>query len=117
MELAQVLHHVGALITLCMGGLGLLRPQLAARLTGLEPRGRLGSSELRATYGGLFAALGAFALLTRDEVAFALVGVAWLGSAAARVGDAFLLGGDRNVWRAALFEAGMALLLLAPASR
>jgi hypothetical protein len=117
LELAQVLHHVGALITLCMGGLGLLRPQLAARLTGLEPRGRLGSSELRATYGGLFAALGAFALLTRDEVAFALVGVAWLGSAAARVGDAFLLGGDRSVWRAALFEAGMALLLLAPAPR
>lgn len=115
MELPQILHHVGALVTLVMGGLGLLRPQAAARLTGLEPRGRLGASELRATYGGLFAALGLFALLTRDEVAFALVGAGWLGAAAARVGDALLLGGDRSVWRAALFEAAVALLLLAPA--
>lgn len=114
MELPQILHHIGALVTLGMGGLGLLRPQVAARLTGLEPHGRLGSSELRATYGGLFAALGLFALLTRDEVAFALVGAAWLGAAAARVGDALLLGGDRSVWRAALFEAAVALLLLAP---
>ena len=115
MELPQILHHVGALVTLAMGGLGLVRPRAAARLIGLEPRGRLGGSELRATYGGLFAALGAFTLLTRDEVAFALVGAAWLGAAAARVGDALLLGGDRSVWRAALFEAGVALLLLAPA--
>jgi hypothetical protein len=115
LELAHILHHVGALVTLGMGGLGLVSPQAAARLIGLEPRGRLGGSELRATYGGLFAALGLFALATRDEVAFALVGAAWLGAAAARVGDAFLLGGDRSVWRAALFEAAVALLLLVPA--
>ena len=114
MELAHVLHHIGALVTLAMGGLGLLRPEVAARLIGLEPRGRLGASELRATYGGMFAALGAFALATRDEVAFALVGAVWLGAAAARVVDALLLGGDRRVWRAALFEAALALLLLAP---
>jgi hypothetical protein len=115
LELPQILHHVGALATLVLGGLGLLRPQAAARLIGLEPRGRLGGSELRATYGGLFAALGLFALLTRDEVAFTLIGAGWLGAAAARVGDALLLGGDRSVWRAALFEAALALLLLAPA--
>ena len=116
MELAPVLHHLGALLTLGMGGLGILRPLVAARLIGLRPEGRLGLSELRATYGGLFTALGAFTLATRDEVAFTLVGAAWLGAAAARVGDAWLVGGaDRSVWRAALFEAGVATLLLVPA--
>lgn len=115
MELAHVLHLLGALVTAAMGGLGLLRPASAARLIGLQPTGRLGSSELRATYGGLFFALGAFALATRDEVAFALLGAAWLGAAAARVGDALLDGGaGRDVWRAALFEAAVATLLLAP---
>jgi hypothetical protein len=114
LELSQILHHAGALVTFLLGGLGLVRPQTAARLIGLEPRGRLGASELRATYGGLFAALGLFALLTRDEVAFALIGAGWLGAAAARVGDALLLGGDRSVWRAAVVEALLALLLLAP---
>jgi len=115
LELPQILHHVGALVTLVLGGLGLVRPNAAARLIGLAASGRLGGSELRATYGGLFAALGLFALLTRDEVAFTLIGAGWLGAAAARVGDALLLGGDRSVWRAALFEAAIALLLLAPA--
>jgi hypothetical protein len=115
LELAHVFHLIGALVTVALGGLGMLRPRAAGRLIGLEPTGRLGLSELRATYGGLFFALGAFALATRDEVAFALVGAAWLGAAAARVGDAFLVrGADRPVWRAALFEAGVAALLLAP---
>lgn len=115
MELAHVLHLVGALLTAALGGLGLLRPAAAARLIGLEPTGRLGRSELRATYGGLFFALGAFAVATRDEVAFALLGAAWLGAAAARVGDALLVpGAERAVWRAALFEAAVATLLLAP---
>jgi len=115
LEFSHVLHLLGALVTLGMGGLGLLRPLVAARLIGLEPRGRLGLSELRATYGGLFTVLGAFALVTRDEVAFTLVGAAWLGAAAARVGDALLVkGAYRPIWRAALFEAGVALLLLAP---
>ena len=115
MELAHVLHLLGALVTTALGGLGLRRPAAAARLIGLAPTGRLGRSELRATYGGLFFALGAFALATRDEVAFALVGAAWLGAAGARVGDALLVpGANRKVWRAALLEAAVATLLLAP---
>ena len=102
MELAHVLHVLGAGVTAALGAFGLVRPDAAARLIGLAPAGRLGRSELRATYGGLFFALGAFALATRDEVAFALVGAAWLGAAAARVGDAFLVGGaSRPIWRAA----------------
>lgn len=94
MELSHTLHLLGALLTATLGGLGLLRPTAAARLIGLEPTGRLGRSELRATYGGLFFALGA---------------------AGARVADASLVAGaDRRVWRAALFDAGVATLLLAP---
>lgn len=115
MELAHVLHVLGAGVTAALGAFGLVRPDAAARLVGLAPSGRLGRSELRATYGGLFFALGAFALATRDEVAFMLLGAAWLGAAGARVADAFLEGeADRAVWRAALVEAALATLLLAP---
>src|SRR5262245_38767619 len=115
LEFSHVLHLIGALVTFGMGVLGLARPLAAARLVGLAPEGPLGLSELRATYGGLFTALGAFALATRDEVAFVLLGAAWLGAAAARCADAFWHAGrDRRIWRAALFEAAVALLLLAP---
>jgi len=115
LELSHVLHLLGALVTTMLGGLGLLRPVATGRWLGLEPTGRFGRSELRARYGGLFFALGAFALATRDEVAFTLVGAAWLGAAGARVGDALLVpGADRAVWRAALLEASLATFLLAP---
>jgi len=116
LEFSHVLHLLGALVTLGVGAFGLLRPLAAARLIGLAAESRLGRSELRATYGGLFFALGAFTVVTRDEVAFTLLGAAWLGAAAARCGDAMLVPAVyRAVWRAALFEAGVALLLLAPA--
>jgi len=115
LEAAHLLHLVGALVTLGWGGYGLLRPLALGRRIGLEPTGRRGLSELRASHGAVFAVLGAFAVVTRDEVAFTLLGAAWLGAAGARVVDAFATrGADREIWRAAILEAVLALLLLAP---
>lgn len=79
------LPNLGALITLGLGVLALVRPQVTARFVNLRPQGKIGLSELRATYGGLFAALGAFALLHQSPTVFTTLGIAWAGAAMGRL--------------------------------
>jgi hypothetical protein len=114
-DLPVALHNLGALATLALGGLGLLRPTAAARFTGLEAATQEGRSEFRATYGGLFAALGAFALLAQDQVVFTGLGAAWVG---AGLGRALSIWADRartpRNYAAVAFEGVLGLLLLAP---
>ena len=116
MEIALALHNVGALATLGLGGLGLGWPRQAAAWLGLAPLGLLGVSEVRATYGGLFAALGAFAFVAQDAVVFTGLGAAWLGAAGGRLLSAVL---DRSReprnFAAGLLEGALGLLLLVPA--
>ncbi len=114
MALDDALHLLGAGVSLLLGALGAFAPSRAAKLVSLSPVGVLGRSEMRATYGGFFLALAAFALYTRDEVAFAMLGAGWLGAAALRLVAAFLDGPEAKVYGAALFEASVALLLLFP---
>lgn len=45
-----------------------------------------GRAETRAGLGGTYAALGGWALVSRDPAAHKAVGVTWLGAAAARMG-------------------------------
>lgn len=115
MELAVALHNLGALTTLALGGLGLLRPASAARFTGLQATTPEGRSEFRATYGGLFAALGAFALLAQDQVVFTGLGAAWVATGLGRAASIWVDDArtPRN-YAAAAFEGALGLLLLAP---
>lgn len=78
------MEYLAATITVLLGFLGLLLPEAAMRLVGIEvgrPHGRL---DVRATYGGLFLALGAFPLISGEPVAFQMLGVAWLAAGLAR---------------------------------
>ncbi len=114
MELAPALNLAGAAITAGLGLAALLNPDWAARFTGIRPEGRIGRSEIRATYGGFFLALGILALAMRDPPVLVAVGLAWLGAAGARV---LSIAVDRsreprNVG-AVLFEAAIGLMLLA----
>lgn len=113
MEITYLLHLLGALVTVVLGAFGWLRPREAAERAGIQPLGQRGLSEIRATHGGLFAAMGAFALFAQDSVAFALLGAAWLGAALGRLTSAVL---DRNLtsqnFRTALFEGLMGILFL-----
>lgn len=84
MEAAIVLNNAGALITAGLGVMGLLSPARAAAFTSIRPEGDVGVSEIRATYGGFFLALGGYALWSQNDFAFAVVGIAWLGAAAGR---------------------------------
>lgn len=113
MEISYLLHLLGALVTVVLGAFGLLRPREAAQRAGVEPRGVAGLSEIRGTYGGLFAAMGAFALFAQDSVAFALLGAAWIGAALGRL-SSVLLDGNREprIFRTALFEGLLGILFL-----
>jgi len=105
----------GAVITFGLGMLGLLNPLAAARFTSLEPKGKVGLSEIRATYGGLFAALGLAALLMPGSASHQVVGFAWAGAAIGRSGSVIV---DRSLspknFGGILMEAGIAALFLAP---
>lgn len=57
MNVDHLPHLIAGAVTLGLGLVGLLRPSAAAAFTGIEPKGAMGVSEIRATYGGLFAAL------------------------------------------------------------
>jgi len=113
-EISQALHNAGSCVTVGLGLLGLLGPRRAAQWVHLAPEGREGLAELRATYGGHFAALGVFTLVGQDPVAFALLGAAWIGTALGRLLSVLL---DRSHatrnFGALLFEAILGVLLLA----
>lgn len=103
----DVLALLGALLTVALGLLGLLAPLHAGRMVGLKPEGPRGLSELRATYGGLFAGLGLACLVLQAPAAYAVAACAWLGAALARLASMAV---DRNPsW---LNAGGLALELL-----
>lgn len=56
----------------------------ALELVGVFARSPLGTSEIRAVFGGMFIALGLAAILTREPIVFATLGVAWLADVAVR---------------------------------
>lgn len=106
-----MLATIGAAITLGLGIMGLTRPSAAAAFTSIAPQGILGLSEIRATYGGLFAAMGAYALLAPSPAAFTVLACAWTGAAGGRVVSVLIDGSrsSRNLG-AVLFEAAIAAL-------
>jgi hypothetical protein len=57
-DVSLLLNNAGALVTTGLGVMARVRPSLAATFVSIRPEGLLGVSEIRATYGGLFAALG-----------------------------------------------------------
>ena len=90
MQLPAVL---GASVSVLAGLLGLIWPQQVSKVVGLELPGRLGVSEFRATYGGLFIGAGVAVLAIGTADAALVLGAAWLGAFAARMVSLVI---DRN---------------------
>jgi len=67
------------------GVAAVVNPQGVADALHLTAGDARGMTETRAGLGGTFAALGGWALVSRDPGAEAAVGVTWLGAAAVRV--------------------------------
>jgi hypothetical protein len=106
-------RQLGAAITAALGVLALVRPHAAASFTSVRPSGPVGVSELRATYGGFFLALGAFALFAGSGPVYRALGLAWAAAAGARLLSVFVDGSrsGRNLGGIA-FEGLIAALLL-----
>ncbi|MFN7858068.1 MAG: DUF4345 family protein [Acidovorax sp.] len=115
MEPSLILANVGAAATTLLGLFGLFFPDKAAAFVSISPVGLNGRSEIRATYGGLFLALGVWCMAEQAPAVIMGAGVAWLGACLGRVYSAFR---DRNadiknVGGFAL-EAGLGTLLVLP---
>ena len=116
MTYTNMLATVAAVITIGFGLFGALCPNRVASFVGLSPLGGLGISEIRATYGGLFMALGFACLHLQSPDAYFVAGAAWCGAAAMRLpslvfdADSFpkAVGG-------AVVEAGIGLMLFSGA--
>jgi hypothetical protein len=67
------------------GVAGVAMPKRVATALDLPPTTGRGVAETRAGLGGTYAALGGWALVSRDPAAQVAVGVTWLGAAAARL--------------------------------
>lgn len=110
----ELIPLFGAALTLALGVLGLVAPGRAAKLVGIVPEGKLGVSEIRATYGGLFVGLGAGCLWVQKPEVYFVVGLAWLLAAVSRV-ISFALDhsfSGKNMG-GVIMEAGIGLLLVA----
>jgi hypothetical protein len=114
------LNLAGAIGTVGMGLLGLLAPHKAAGFVGLKPLTPAGTSEFRATYGGLWIALGLVPILSGDPLAYLMAGLCWALTAVGRLVSIVVdKAADARNWGATLFEGAFAALLIvgAPAAQ
>jgi hypothetical protein len=118
MDLPINVNTVGSLITLGLGLFGLFWPLAAARLVGIEPDGARGISEIRATYGGIFLAIGIYATIVQSDVVFRALAVAWCGAAAARA-FSYVHDESRSASNLAaiVVEAAVGIMMMAPWDR
>ena len=79
------LGRVSSAALMLSGISGVVAPRSVAAALQLTPQSDRGIAETRAGLGGTYAALGGWALLSRDPTAQAAVGVTWLGAAAVRL--------------------------------
>jgi hypothetical protein len=81
------LGRVSSAALMLSGVAGVVTPNSVGTSLELPATTARGVTETRAGLGGTYAALGAWALVSRDPTAQAAVGVTWLGAAVVRLGS------------------------------
>lgn len=109
----NAMGYVGAIISIVAGCLGLIWPKQVSQTIGLRIPGRLGTSEVRATYGGLFIGAGTAVVLIGNSDAALVLGAAWAGAFVARA-ISFVIDKSRTKENIAglVIEGVMAVLLI-----
>lgn len=82
----MILSSICAVLTIIFGAFGFLAPRYTLGALDLATTtSTMGLSEMRASVGGLFVVLGAYALITQQKEAFFFIGIAFVGAALGRV--------------------------------
>jgi hypothetical protein len=105
--------YIGATFSIIAGFLGLIWPRQVSQTIGLQVPGRLGTSEVRATYGGLFIGAGLSVVFIASSDAALVLGAAWAGAFVARA-ISFIIDKSRTKENVAglVIESVMAILLI-----
>ncbi|NNK77634.1 MAG: DUF4345 family protein [Litoreibacter sp.] len=111
----DTLNIIAALLTIGFGAFGFLAPRFTMGALDLEDGGsHMGLSEIRASVGCLFVAIGLFCLILGAPEAYVMMGVAYSGAALGRATSLFL---DSPPLRKAFLyfaiEAALAVWLIA----
>lgn len=83
--LAEWLPRIGAILSIILGLVGILKPQLITDNVEVRLDGPVGLSEARAAFGGIHFGLGLFALLSSQTPVYTAIGCAWLCAFLARI--------------------------------
>ena len=82
----DIVNAALAVLTIGLGAFGLIAPRYTAGVLDLAPQAStMGLSELRASAGGLFVAVGTVCLTTGAGWAYGMLGVAYAGAATGRL--------------------------------
>lgn len=77
--LLHTLKIISAVGTILTGLFALIKPQSIRGFTGLNPESGRGFTEVRAIFGGLFIVLGSLPLVLNYDLAYGMLGAAYLG--------------------------------------
>jgi len=101
------------------GAAGVVMPRRVGSTLDVPAVSARGVAETRAGLGGTYAALGGWALVSRDPAAQAAVGVTWLGAAGVRLASLVLdrPRTDAAFWAYLAVELGLGIAALAAAGR
>lgn len=82
----DIINIIAALLTIGFGLFGFVAPRYTASALDLEPTtSTMGLSEMRASVGGLFVAMGLAAIWIGEPLGYAMIGFAFVGAATGRV--------------------------------
>jgi hypothetical protein len=100
------------------GVAGVVTPKSVGSALNLSAQDARGTAEIRAGLGGTYAALGAWALLSKQPATDVAVGVTWLGAAAARLASLKLDRPRTNIafWAYLALETGLGTAALVSAN-
>ena len=110
----QVAQVIVAVLTIVTGLVSLIFPRRVQGFIGLEAPGGRGITEIRSVLGGFFIALGAAPLISGEQTAYWVLGVAYLTVGVVRAVSMFL---DKSVVQSNIisvifeFVAGVILIL------
>jgi hypothetical protein len=81
----EIIQNIGTGISILLGLLAIFWPLKVEKFVSIKGIGKEGKSEVRATYGGFFAGIAFYAMVTQNSVAFIALGIGWLSAAIVRL--------------------------------